>query len=76
MINNFTFSPVKRCWDAFAKIHDVIRTPQILYVATVNVIAEFSQDNVTYLELRTGPKNVHEIPSKISYVEAVLQAIK
>ncbi len=65
-----------RCWIAFAKIHNVIRTLRILYVATANVIAEFSQDNVIYLEIRTSPKKIHDIPSKLCYAEAVVKAIK
>ncbi|ODM96785.1 Adenosine deaminase-like protein [Orchesella cincta] len=66
---------LKECWNAFAKIHEVIQTPQDLYVATINVIAEFSKDNVIYLELRTGPKKVHNIPSKLSYIESVVKGI-
>ncbi|CAL8098874.1 unnamed protein product [Orchesella dallaii] len=66
---------LKECWSAFAKIHEVITTPRALYVATVNVIAEFSKENVIYLELRTGPKKVHNIPSKLSYVESVVKGI-
>lgn len=45
-------------------------------MATANVIAEFSQDNVIYLEIRTSPKKIHDIPSKLCYVEAVVKAIK
>lgn len=65
-----------RCWKSFSKIHQVIQTPRILYAATVNVIAEFSRDNVVYLELRTSPKKIHGFDSKELYLESVLKGIQ
>ena len=64
-----------RCFRTFAKIHDVITTPEILQWVTTQVIEDFSSDNVVYLELRTTPKIIHSIPSKDAYMQSVLQAI-
>ncbi|CAG7833798.1 unnamed protein product [Allacma fusca] len=63
------------CFRTFAKIHEVIRTPEILHWVTTQVIEEFWSDNVIYLELRTTPKKIHNIPSKDVYMEKVVDAI-
>lgn len=67
---------IYRCWKAFAQIHEIIRTPDILFHATCEIIQEFVKDNVIYLELRTTPKKIHEIPSKQVYIDTVINAIK
>ncbi|OXA61425.1 adenosine deaminase-like protein [Folsomia candida] len=67
---------LSECWKAFAKIHQVIQTPEILFQATCEVIHNFVKDNVIYLELRTTPKKIHDIPSKQIYIETVIKAIK
>jgi len=66
---------VSRCWEAFAKIHEEIRTPEILYALTCRVIEDFYRDRVIYLELRTTPKKIHEIRSKDIYIKSVVKAI-
>jgi adenosine deaminase len=63
------------CFRTFAKIHEAIRTPKILNWVTTQVIEDFWSDNVIYLELRTTPKMIHEIPSKDVYMKNVVDAI-
>ncbi|VDM65312.1 unnamed protein product [Strongylus vulgaris] len=43
-------------------------------MATVDVIREFAEDGVVYLELRSTPKNTAEMPRK-EYVEAIVEDI-
>lgn len=74
---NLLFNIVRlRCWKAFGKIHEVVRTPELLFEATCEIIKEFVNDNVVYLELRTTPKKIHAIPSKKVYIETVIRAIR
>ncbi|XP_013791167.1 adenosine deaminase-like protein [Limulus polyphemus] len=48
---------------------------QLESLATCDVIQEFAQDNVHYLELRSTPREVAGQMSRRSYVETVLAAI-
>ncbi|KRT86312.1 hypothetical protein AMK59_1091, partial [Oryctes borbonicus] len=59
----------------FKVAHDVTITKQAVYTATKDVIEDFYQDNVIYLELRTTPRAVEGL-SKTEYIEAVIEAIK
>lgn len=43
-------------------------------LATKNVIKDFSEDNVVYLELRTTPRKTEKI-SKLQYIETVIKTI-
>jgi len=66
---------VSSCWQAFAKVHEAITSPGSVYSAACKVIQDFNRDNVVYVELRSTPKKVYSIPSKDSYVEAIVKAI-
>lgn len=63
------------CFHLFKVAHDVTKTKEAIYIATENVINEFYDDNVIYLELRTTPR-AGENMTKKEYVETVIQAIK
>lgn len=49
----------------------------LYFQVTQDVVKEFAEDNVKYLELRTTPRDVAQSGmTKCSYINAVLQAIK
>lgn len=58
----------------FKILHELTDTAEAIYLATVDVIKEFADDNVRYLELRTTPRVING--SMKTYIEAVLQAIE
>ncbi|XP_076354480.1 N6-Methyl-AMP deaminase-like isoform X2 [Tachypleus tridentatus] len=66
---------LEECFRTFKVIQQVTDTPEALYEATCDVIQEFAQDNVYYLELRSTPREVTGQMSRRSYVETVLAAI-
>ncbi|CAD6192154.1 unnamed protein product [Caenorhabditis auriculariae] len=59
----------------FPLIQELTQKPEALRKATHDVIEEFAEDNVIYLELRTTPKNT-PFTNKKQYVEIVLEAIE
>ncbi|KAK9877446.1 hypothetical protein WA026_018556 [Henosepilachna vigintioctopunctata] len=64
------------CFKIFGFAHKATATPEAVYLATKNVIREFYDDNVIYLELRTTPREEVGIMTAESYVEAVVKAIQ
>ncbi|XP_066590477.1 adenosine deaminase-like protein isoform X2 [Prorops nasuta] len=65
-----------RCFQTFAAIQKLTITSESLYLATCEVIREFSEDNVIYLELRSTPRKVEGLLTKVEYIEAIILAIK
>ncbi|XP_044744810.1 adenosine deaminase-like protein [Coccinella septempunctata] len=64
--------------DTFKKFgiaHKATYCPEAVYIATKNVIEEFSQENVIYLELRTTPRYEVGMSSE-TYVESVVRGIQ
>uniref|UniRef100_A0A914WTI3 Adenosine deaminase domain-containing protein n=1 Tax=Plectus sambesii TaxID=2011161 RepID=A0A914WTI3_9BILA len=60
----------------FPLIQALTQTSEAVTLATVEVISEFNDDNVKYLELRTTPReNTVTSMSKVDYIEAVLAGI-
>jgi adenosine deaminase len=56
----------------FGHVERVIRTKSDLEWLIESVVQDFAQDNVTYLELRTGPKQLDDI-SEEEYLETVVK---
>ena len=50
--------------------------PAAVKLATSNVLTEFAEDNVVYLELRSTPRNCAGKMTKKEYVESIVQSIK
>ena len=50
--------------------------PAAVKLATTNVLKEFADDNVVYLELRSTPRNCESKMSKKDYIEAIVESIK
>ncbi|XP_057369753.1 adenosine deaminase-like protein isoform X1 [Daphnia carinata] len=61
------------CFQVFKIIHQLTDSEESIYIATVDVIKEFSEENVLYLELRTTPREIGG--SFETYVSAVIRAI-
>ncbi|XP_071039244.1 N6-Methyl-AMP deaminase isoform X2 [Parasteatoda tepidariorum] len=67
---------LSQCFETFNLIHKITDSPEAIYVATCDVIEEFYNDGVLYLELRTTPKDVLPSMTQDIYVETVLKAIQ
>ncbi|XP_054714575.1 adenosine deaminase-like protein isoform X2 [Uloborus diversus] len=66
-----------RCFELFSLFHELTDSPEAIYLATCDVIKEFYEDNVLYLELRTTPKaSFAGHMTQKSYVEVVVKAIE
>jgi len=60
----------------FGIAHSLTTTTTAVYKATQDVIKEFADDGVMYLELRSTPREVPGIMSKAQYIQAVVNAIQ
>uniref|UniRef100_K1QQ56 Adenosine deaminase-like protein n=1 Tax=Magallana gigas TaxID=29159 RepID=K1QQ56_MAGGI len=68
---------LKECFEKFRLIHQLTDNVDAVYQVTYDVIHEFCDDNVRYLELRSTPREVTETGmTKELYVDAVLRAIR
>ncbi|XP_062576458.1 adenosine deaminase-like protein [Saccostrea cucullata] len=68
---------LKECFEKFRLIHQLTDNTESVYQVTCDVIHEFHDDNVKYLELRSTPRAVQDTGmSRESYVESVLRAIQ
>ncbi|XP_038073825.1 adenosine deaminase-like protein isoform X2 [Patiria miniata] len=68
---------IKICFDMFKLIHQLVDNSEAVAIVTRNVIREFAEDGVKFLELRSTPRDVPETGmTKRSYIEAVLSSIK
>lgn len=65
-----------RCFKIFDIAHAVTVTPAAVMKSTKDVISEFANDGVVYLELRTTPRSVPGVMSKKQYIQAVIDTIK
>ncbi|KAL5004933.1 hypothetical protein ScPMuIL_018389 [Solemya velum] len=65
------------CFKIFSVIHQISDSTEAAYTITTDVIREFAEDNVKYLELRSTPRDIAKTGmTKQSYIEAVLKAIE
>ncbi|XP_044521029.1 adenosine deaminase-like protein isoform X2 [Gracilinanus agilis] len=68
---------LKECFQMFQLIHQITTSPEDILMVTKDVIKEFADDGVKYLELRSTPREENATGmTKKSYVEAVLEGIK
>lgn len=66
---------LEECFELFKVAHSVTNNPEAVCKATQDVIEEFAQDGVVYLELRTTPRNQEDMTKK-QYIDAVIKAIE
>ena len=67
---------LSECFQLFDAIHDLVNSLAVLKRITKECIADFAQENVLYLELRTTPR--HDMPGNVTaeqYVDTVLDAL-
>ncbi|KYN13501.1 Adenosine deaminase-like protein [Trachymyrmex cornetzi] len=75
-LNTTNFSSLSECFKMFDIAHALTITPQAVFVATCDVIKEFHEDNVIYLELRSTPRAVKDVMTKTEYLQAIIKAIE
>nr|XP_003928990.2 adenosine deaminase-like protein isoform X1 [Saimiri boliviensis boliviensis]XP_010337871.2 adenosine deaminase-like protein isoform X1 [Saimiri boliviensis boliviensis] len=68
---------LEECFQMFQTIHQLTSSPEDILMVTKDVIKEFADDGVKYLELRSTPRreNATGMTKKI-YVESILEGIK
>ncbi|XP_063239402.1 adenosine deaminase-like protein [Bacillus rossius redtenbacheri] len=67
---------LEECFSLFGVAHSLTRTPEAVRRATEDVIREFAEDGVVYLELRSTPREVPNVMTKLQYVKEVVKAIE
>ncbi|XP_050450363.1 adenosine deaminase-like protein isoform X2 [Cataglyphis hispanica] len=75
-MNNTNLSSLSECFKVFDIAHALTITPQAVFTATCDVIKEFHEDNVIYLELRSTPRTVKNSMTKTEYLEAIIKAFE
>ncbi|KYQ55069.1 Adenosine deaminase-like protein, partial [Trachymyrmex zeteki] len=75
-LDTTNFSSLSECFKMFDIAHALTITPQAVFVATCDVIKEFHEDNVIYLELRSTPRAVKDVMTKTEYLQAIIKAIE
>ncbi|XP_011696540.1 PREDICTED: adenosine deaminase-like protein [Wasmannia auropunctata] len=76
LVDTTNFSSLSECFKMFDVAHALTITPQAVFVATCDVIKEFYEDNVIYLELRSTPRAVKDSMTKTEYLQAIIDAIE
>lgn len=62
---------LEECFKVFGIAHSLTNTPDAVRLATRDVVREFAEDGVVYLELRTTPRDLGRAMSREEYVKAV-----
>ncbi|XP_003791813.1 adenosine deaminase-like protein [Otolemur garnettii] len=77
MIDQGKKRTLEECFQMFQTIHQLTSSPEDILMVTKDVIKEFADDGVKYLELRSTPRreNATGMTKKI-YVESILEGIK
>lgn len=77
MIDKGKKRTLEECFQMFQIIHQLTTSPEDILMVTKDVIKEFADDGVKYLELRSTPrKDSATGMTKKTYVESVLEGIK
>lgn len=74
LINFSDFRSLSECFDVFKLAHDLVDCVEAVKLATENVIGEFSEENVVYLELRSTPRETEHM-TKSEYLQAIIDTI-
>uniref|UniRef100_A0A2K5L3Q3 N6-Methyl-AMP deaminase n=1 Tax=Cercocebus atys TaxID=9531 RepID=A0A2K5L3Q3_CERAT len=68
---------LEECFQMFQTIHQLTSSPEDILMVTKDVIKEFADDGVKYLELRSTPRRESATGmTKKTYVESILEGIK
>uniref|UniRef100_A0A8C9BFQ1 N6-Methyl-AMP deaminase n=1 Tax=Phocoena sinus TaxID=42100 RepID=A0A8C9BFQ1_PHOSS len=76
MIDKGKKRTLEECFQMFQIIHQLTTGPEDILMVTKDVIKEFADDGVKYLELRSTPRENATGMTKKTYVESVLEGIK
>uniref|UniRef100_A0A8C9MB14 N6-Methyl-AMP deaminase n=1 Tax=Panthera tigris altaica TaxID=74533 RepID=A0A8C9MB14_PANTA len=77
MIDKGKKRTLEECFQMFHIIHQLTTSPEDILMVTKDVIKEFANDGVKYLELRSTPRREDATGmTKKTYVESVLEGIK
>uniref|UniRef100_A0A7N5JVZ4 N6-Methyl-AMP deaminase n=1 Tax=Ailuropoda melanoleuca TaxID=9646 RepID=A0A7N5JVZ4_AILME len=77
VINKGKKRTLEECFQMFQIIHQLTNSPEDILMVTKDVIKEFADDGVKYLELRSTPRRENATGmTKKTYVESVLEGIK
>ncbi|XP_047117046.1 adenosine deaminase-like protein [Schistocerca piceifrons] len=76
IINHGNERTLDECFQLFSVVHSLTSTPTAVSKATDDVIEEFEEDGVIYLELRSTPRCIDGIMTKEQYVEAIVKSIR
>ncbi|XP_053318588.1 adenosine deaminase-like protein [Spea bombifrons] len=76
MIDKGQKRTLEECFEMFRIIHQITDTAEDILLVTKDVIKEFADDGVKYLELRSTPRESPTGMTKRMYVETVLEGIK
>lgn len=68
---------LEECFQMFQTVHQLTSSPEDILMVTKDVIKEFADDGVKYLELRSTPRRENATGmTKKTYVESILEGIK
>ncbi|XP_008820558.1 adenosine deaminase-like protein isoform X1 [Nannospalax galili] len=77
MIDKGKKRTLEECFQMFQIIHQLTTRPEDILMVTKDVIKEFAEDGVKYLELRSTPRGENSTGmTKKAYVESILEGIK
>ncbi|XP_045678591.1 adenosine deaminase-like protein isoform X1 [Phyllostomus hastatus] len=77
MIDKGKKRTLEECFQMFQIIHQLTTSPEDILMVTKDVIKEFADDGIKYLELRSTPRVENTTGmTKKTYVESVLEGIK
>uniref|UniRef100_A0A8C3VNL6 N6-Methyl-AMP deaminase n=1 Tax=Catagonus wagneri TaxID=51154 RepID=A0A8C3VNL6_9CETA len=77
MIDKGKKRTLEECFQMFPIIHQLTTSPEDILMVTKDVIKEFADDGVKYLELRSTPRGENATGmTKKTYVESILEGIK
>ncbi|XP_008572236.1 PREDICTED: adenosine deaminase-like protein isoform X1 [Galeopterus variegatus] len=77
MIDKGKKRTLEECFQMFQIIHQLTTSPEDILMVTKDVIKEFADDGVKYLELRSTPRRENATGmTKKTYVESILEGIK
>ncbi|XP_045142452.1 adenosine deaminase-like protein isoform X1 [Echinops telfairi] len=77
MIDKGKKRTLEECFQMFQLIHQLTTNPEDILMVTKDVIKEFADDGVKYLELRSTPRRENATGmTKKTYVESILEGIK
>lgn len=65
---------LENCFSIFPVIHSLIKDQNTLHYVVTQVLTEFQDDDVVYLELRTTPRTSEQL-SAFGYLDTILRSI-